>query len=467
LGLIGRNFEKQELSELLNSSKSEFILLYGRRRVGKTYLIKEYFNHQFTFYTTGLANKKLEIQLSNFSEDLKKIVSNHELEEPTSWMNAFKNLISALEKSEDVVKLVFIDELPWMDTKNSDLITAVDYFWNKWASGRKDIKLIVCGSSASWMIKNILKNNQGLYNRVTRKIKVKPFTLSETQEYFVSKGFNFDKYQIIELYMALGGIPYYLDFVGKSQSAAQNINRLFFSENAPLKNEYKMLFASLFKKYEKHMLIIEALATKKKGLQRSEILDMAKISDGGTFTKVLEELVESDFIRKFSYPQRKTRNSIYQLVDNFTLFYNNFKGQIDKENSNFWTNAIGTPTFYTWAGNAFEIVALSHIEQIKNALGISGIQTDIYAWSNQHAQIDLVIDRKDNVINLIEIKYSEHPYKITKDYDIKLRNKIASYKEENKTNKSVWLIFLTTFGLSSMANAGAVHSELKAEVLFK
>ena len=405
--------------------------------------------------------------MANFNAALKQNPFYENQKDADNWMDAFKNLIGILEKTENETKVIFIDELPWMDTRDAGLIPAIDYFWNSWASARNDIKLIVCGSAASWMIDKLLKNTKGLYNRVTNKIKLKPFSLKETKEYLIANGGNYDNYQIIEIYMALGGIPYYLNYIKQNESAAQNINRLFFAEQAKLRDEYDLLFASIFKNYQKHTAIIAALSTKKKGLFKNEIVKATNIKDGGTLTKLLKELEASDFIRKYTMPGKKTRNNMYQLTDNFTLFFKNFVENSNASEDNLWINSINTPQYYTWAGNAFEIVCLIHTQEIKKALGISGIQTTTYAWSNSKTQIDLIFDRKDNVINLIEIKFSDDKFTISKDYEAKLLHKLTEFKESIKTKKAIWLILLSTYALASVNNTRAIHTNLKMDVLFE
>ena len=466
MNLIGRHKEKDELSRMINSGKSEFVVVYGRRRVGKTFLIRQYFGGNFAFYSTGLADGKLESQLINFNAALRANPNYHRDKDAENWMGAFRNLAQVMELEEATIKVIFIDELPWMDTRNSDLLVALDYFWNAWASARSDIKLITCGSSASWMIKNLLRNTRGLYNRVTNRINLEPFNLSETKEYLQSKKGNYSHMQIVELYMALGGIPYYLSFVKPEWSVAQNIKMLFFEANARFKGEYELIFASLYKNYEKHISVVNALTKRKSGLFKAEIVKETKIADGGTLTTVLNELEASNFIRKYNMPGKKVRNRIYQLTDNFILFYSNFVLNREDNDPDFWKNRIGTPSYYAWAGNAFEMVCLQHSEKIKKALGISGIMTNTYSWANSKAQIDLIFDRSDKVINLIEIKFSEDVYAITADYGQKLRNKISEFKADFTTNKAIWIILLTTYGLANVNNTENVHTSLTMEIFF-
>jgi AAA+ ATPase superfamily predicted ATPase len=384
-----------------------------------------------------------------------------------NWMEAFQQLASLMDRDTAKTKLIFIDELPWMDKRQSGLITALDYFWNAWASSRTDVKLVVCGSSASWMIKNLLNNKKGLYNRVTNRIKLQPFTLSETQEFLIAIKAKYNKPQIIELFMALGGIPYHLTFVKPKLSVTQNINALFFEDNAKFRDEYELIFASLFNNYQRHIAVVNALATKKKGLFKAEIVKATKIADGGSLTTILNELEASDFIRKYRMPGKTVRSIMYQLNDNFILFYTNFLLKKAVSDNKFWINTLGKPSYNAWAGLAFEMVCLQHTDQIKNALGIGGIQTNMYAWSNGKSQIDLILDRSDNVINLIEIKYADNEYTISKSYEKNLMNKVSEFKEYYKTKKAIWMVLLSTYGLASMANAGLIHTSITADVLFE
>ncbi len=464
--IIGRHHHKERLNYLIKSKQSEFIAVYGRRRTGKTFLIREFFNYTFNFYASGLNDERTIVQLAGFHASLRQNPYYEECEVPTTWMEAFGQLIHLLEKDQRSIKVVFIDELPWMETQGCDLKAALDMFWNVWASARRDIKLIVCGSAASWMLKTFINDDGGFYNRVTETMKISPFNLTETKQYLLSKEINYDNYQIIHLYMALGGIPYYLNKVQKGLSASQNIDQIFFGTNALVKNEYVLLFKSLFKNYQRHMDVINVLFKKKKGLYRSEITKTLKISDGGSFSNVLEEMVACDFLHCYRLPGNVKRNVIYKIADHFILFHKNFveKNQLT---SNFWNNNINTPTWYAWAGLAFELTGLIHVNQIKAALGIHLIQSNTFAWANEHAQIDLIIDRKDQVINLIEMKFSEKDYLMTKEYEKNLINKKHEYLSSYPSKKSIWYVLLTTFGLQSVAYAGVFEKTLTMDVLFE
>jgi len=318
-------------------------------------------------------------------------------------------------------KVLFLDELPWLDTHNSGFLSALEHFWNSWASARNDIILIVCGSAASWMIKNLMRNKGGLHNRVTTRLKIEPFTLAETEQFLASKNSAYDRYSILLLYMVFGGIPFYLEQIDTGQSAMQNINELCFESTAPFREEYEDLYASLFKKSERHIAVVEALATKRKGLTRKELVKLSKLSNGGGLTRILKELEESHFIRRYRSYGKKEKDSLYQLIDLYSLFYLNFIKNASLDDENFWINAVESPLFNAWSGYAFEMVCLHHIRQIKKALEIGGVQTSVYSWHSSEAQIDLIIDRKDQTINLCEMKFSIAPFKIDKNYAANLR----------------------------------------------
>ena len=469
--IIGRKRELSVLKSLLASKKSEFVAVYGRRRVGKTFLIRSAFDEQFTFQVTALGNAKLAQQLTNFHIALQKVYPPAENNPANDWFTAFQQLSGYIENVKDTRKILFFDELPWFDTHGSGFIQALEHFWNSWASTRNDIVLIVCGSAASWMINKLINNRAGLYNRITRRIKLAPFTLSECELFLQSRNSVLDRYQIIQLYMVFGGIPFYWDEVVPGKSAVQNINDICFSDNGLLRNEYPNLFQSLFKDYKKHEDIIKTLTQKAKGITRDEIIHSTGLPNAGSTTRLLLELEESGFIRKYVPFGKKQRNSLYQLVDPYSLFYLRFiKDTIQMDQTN-WLTYIDSPKYRAWSGYAFEQVAMYHLPQIKHALGISGVQTSVSSWrsmSKDHGtQVDLVIDRRDQVINLCEMKYSINPFSIDKRYGEELRNKIGAFRQETNTRKSVFLTLITTYGLKTNSySAGLVQNDLRMDALF-
>ncbi len=470
--IIGRKREIQQFQKLLQSKKSEFVAVYGRRRVGKTFLIREYFNYTFDFQHTGLSKGNTEQQLINFHNSLLRQNSSYSEPIPHNWLTAFQSLITLIEKKECASKkIIFLDELPWLDTAKSDFMMGLEHFWNGWASNRQDIILITSGSAASWMINTLINADGGLHNRITERMKLLPFDLNETEQLLSSKNCVLDKYQILQLYMVMGGIPFYLDAISSEKSANQNIEKMCFRKGAILQTEYKNLLASLFKKSENHEKIVFALSSKVKGMTRNEIVSKTKLSSGGGLTNLLNELEESGFIASYSPFNNKTKETIYRLSDFYCMFYHRFI----KDNTNFdegiWLNALDNPSHRAWAGYTFEQICLSHTVQIKKALGISGVQTSVSSWTSRTsakgAQVDLVIDRRDQVVNLCEAKFSINPYTITKSYADNLRNKIGAFKAETKTRKSIFMTMITTFGLQKNEySSSLVQNSISMEELF-
>ena len=469
--ITGRIAEQATLIEYVESDKPEFVAVYGRRRVGKTFLIKESLNDKFAFYLTGLANAGMGMQLHNFNAAIQKY-GGMPYPLVNTWFDAFGQLTHLLEhSSRKGKKIIFLDELPWMDTHRSEFITALEHFWNGWASSRPDILLIVCGSATSWMISKLIKNHGGLHNRITRRMPVEPFTLGECEEFYRANNIVMSRYQMVESYMILGGIPYYLSLFDKSMSLAQNIDALCFSRNGALREEFASLYASLFKHSENHKKVVESLAGKTKGLTRDEIIVSTKLSDGGGLSKTLEELEQCGFIRRYNAFDKKTKYQLYQLVDFYTLFYLNFMRNKKFNDEHSWSNFIDNAQHRAWSGYAFEQLCMAHVKQLKNKLGISGVLTHTASWKSQKsdpgAQVDLLIDRNDNVINLCEMKYAGAEFVIDKKQDENLRNKKEAFLRETKTRKTVHLTMVTTYGVKRNEYSGHIQSEIKMEDLFR
>jgi uncharacterized protein len=471
--LIGRRQEIKKLDKMVASPKSEFLAVYGRRRVGKTFLIKAYFANQFDFFATGLAKGNTQQQLTNFTVFMNNYFSE-EHDVPENWMLAFNLLIKELKRTKtDKKRVLFLDEMPWMDTKKSDFMMGLEFFWNAWASAEDNILLIVCGSAASWMINNLIHNTGGLYNRVTEHLQLEPFTLQETEAYFASKNIVIDRYQIIQLYMVMGGIPFYLDLVEGGKSAMQNIEDLCFRNDGKLRKEFNFIFTSLFRSGDKHEAVLKTLFDKGGALTRDELIKYSNFSSGGRISKVLSELEESGFITTFQKFGLQKSNLIYSISDFYTLFYFRFIEKAGKYQPNMWLNDIDNPAFRAWSGLAFEQICFAHVAQIKNALNIGAVSSTTYSWQtkgdadSKGSQIDLVIDRRDQVINLFEIKYSINKITITKEYDAVLRHKIQSFRDVTDTRKSVFLTLLTTHGLKENEYSRSnVQNELTMNDLF-
>jgi len=469
--IIGRVEEIQRLTDYIDSGKAEFLVVYGRRRVGKTFLIKQFFKEKFTFYLSGAENASKEQQLFNFTTALNKC-SGLEFPPIDSWQKAFVQLENWLQsvKTHDR-KVIFIDELPWLDGAKSGFLSAFEYFWNTYASSKKEIFLVVCGSATSWIMNKIIRNRGGLHNRVTRQIFLQPFTLNETEQFLKSKKIVLSRFQIAECYMIMGGIPYYLEQLEKRYGLAQNIDNLFFKKESILRDEFSKIYSSLFKSPKKYMQIIEILAQKRKGLLREEIVKISKIPDGGGLTTILEELELCGFIAINNNFATAKSKKLYQLTDFYSLFYINFVKDIKITDKSFWTNTINTALHNAWTGFSFELLCQLHIEQIRRKLGISGVITYTSSWRGRNeddgVQIDFIIDRNDNVINVCEMKFSRKEFVITKDYDENLRNKVWTFAENTRTKKTVHTTMLTTYGVKRNEYWGNIQSEVVLDDLFK
>jgi uncharacterized protein len=463
--IIGRSEEQAQMKELLNSSKSIFLAMYGRRRVGKTYLIKNVFEKELIFYHTAKSNSGVITQLNNWQETLIEYGGNNNV--PSNWTEAFKQLRQLITKSKRKKKVVFIDEIPWLDTTNSDFLPSLEHFWNSWCSHQNELILVVCGSASSWIINKLINNHGGLHNRITHTINLQPFTLKECAEYFKMRNANYVQAQIIEAYMSVGGIPYYLDQFNIKKSVTQNINDLFFKDGSILSREFNNLFASLFKRPENYIAIILALASKKRGLTREELIKISGVTNGGSTTKMLSELEEARFIRSYKSIDKKHKSQLFQLIDLYSLFYLEFIKNHNKINSKYWLQTINTSTQKTWAGYAFEMLCLHHIDLIKKALGIDGILTNTGVWVGKNAQIDLVIDRNDKAITIVEIKYYKTKFAITKSYATKLLIKEEALRQATKTNKSISICMLTSNGLAHNAYSYIALHQYDASIFFE
>lgn len=469
--IIAREKEQKILQDCVESDSTEFVAVYGRRRIGKTFLIKQFFKERFDFYMTGSYNSPMSEQLDEFHSQLVEY-SGKKWKKPQNWREAFRQLKEYLSSLKKDKIIVFIDELPWLDTPRSRFISALELFWNSWGDSQDNLKFIVCGPATTWMTNKLLGDKGGLHNRVNRRIYLAPFNLYETESMLKSAGVKWNRHQIVECYMVMGGTPFYLAKIKKSESVAQNIDRLFFHHAGELRMEYDILFRSLFRESSIYRKVVELLASKSIGLTRDEIMTSLKMPEGGTLTEVLNNLITCDFIREYRSFGKKQRDKLFQLTDLFTLFYlkqvRNNKGEDD----DYWATHIDTPSHRAWSGYAFEQVCLHHIRQIKEALGISGVGTQVSSWvgfedGKKTGQIDLIIDRRDETINLCEMKYSVKEYDITPSYMKNLLNRIGDFQSSTKTNKALHLTMVTVNGVKHNAQWNDIQNEVTAEQLFK
>lgn len=452
--IIGRKAEIAILDKLMRSLVPEFLIIYGRRRIGKTYLIREYFGNDLVFDFTGSYGTDMKSQLENFfHEYLVRSRGQMETRPPESWSRAFQYLSGYLDsvKMPGQKFVVFIDELPWLDTPRSGFVSALEYFWNQYFSKQKEGVLVGCGSASAWIQKKILRSKGGLHNRVTQRIRLEPFNLAETEQFCRSRRIQLSRYQILQVYMAMGGVPHYLKELVPGFSASQLIDQICFSKTGLLREEYPSLYQSLFNNPEHHLTIIETLGARPNGLTRNDIIHYSGLPDGGTVNRTLEDLLESGFIQRYQPFQKLKKDTIYKLTDLYSLFYLKFIRPSLARNTGSWQMLANSPSYQAWSGYAYETVCMLHVDEIRKAMGISGIYSEISAWKftgNEEmpgAQIDLLIDRKDQVVNLCEAKFTDKEFVISKSYVSELRKKRSIFSQATGTKKSVFTTLITTY----------------------
>ena len=473
--VIGRDDEKQIMLDILHSENAELLAIYGRRRVGKTFLIRNIFEDQIIFEFSGIHDANTKIQLENFSLALSAVSGSLPLAIPANWLNGFKMLTEyltpLLKKKRQVI---FFDEFPWIHSPRSGFLQAFENFWNSWAVKQHNLIVVICGSSASWMIQKVVNNRGGLHNRVTKKIRLLPFTIAETELFLKSRNIKLDRYQILQVYMVMGGIPHYLKEIQKGESTVQAIDRICFTKDGLLFNEFKNLYDSLFDNAGNHLVIIRALAKKASGLTRQEIIEASKITSGGGMTRLLDELTESGFITPYIPFDTTVKNCIYKLTDEYSLFYIKFIENKKSSGKGTWIKYSTGNSWRVWSGIAFESICMKHVVQIKIALGIAGVYSETSVWRGRNTgddpgvQIDLLIDRQDKCINLCEIKFSVDPFVLNTKYALELKQKEEIFRAHTQTRKSIFLTLISPHGIKNGDTfAGLIQNDITMDALFK
>lgn len=468
--LVGRKKEIKTLNNMLKSNTSELIAIYGRRRVGKTFLIRETYKKHIVFEMTGYYKGSMRNQLQNFHTQLKSSSTRfNNTKAPDNWIMAFHLLAESLNRlKKKNKKVIFLDEFPWIATTRSKFLMAFEHFWNTYCTKRNDLVVVICGSAASFMVNNIIKNKGGLHNRLSCKIRLMPFNLNEVGLFLKSKNIHLNNFDILQLYMAIGGVPHYLNKINKGESVIQNIDRLCFDSNGDLVNEFNEIFTSLFSNSKTHEIIIRVLTKTKKGVTRNKLLDLCKFGSGGVFSKTLDELIESGFVSQYTPFGKKSKNSLFRISDEYSMFYLKFIEPNQGQGSGTWANLFTKQTFKSWSGFVFETICLKHVLQIKKELGVAKIYSIHSSWLNDKAQIDLLIDRDDGIINLCEIKFYDSPFTINKTVYDNLKNKRFQFIRSSKTRKNVFITMVTTYGVTENANSlEVVTNNLTMDCLFE
>ena len=472
--LIGRQDEQKILQKAFASESAEMVAVIGRRRVGKTFLIKTFFKEHITFEITGLQKANQQTQINHFHFALIQQSDDQNQIAPKNWLEAFQRLVLYLDKkSKNERQVVFFDELPWLAGNRQSFLTALGFFWNSWAVNN-NVVVVICGSAASWMIENVVNNTGGLYNRITKRIFLQAFNLSETNAFLNSRNINFNHQQIAELYMAMGGIPHYLKEVEADKCVMQNIDAICFAKSGLLQNEFSQLYPSLFNNADRHISIIRALEKKQIGLSRSELIKKSGLSEGGNSTKVLEELEQSGFISSYFPFGKKSKGKLFRLTDEYSLFYLRFIEHKRNEGIGTWQHFSQTQAYKIWCGYAFENLCLKHLSQIKKALGISGIYSKSASFykkgtnAEKGTQIDLIIDRNDKVVNLFEIKFHNTKVSLSASQANEIREKMRIFQETTKTSKYILMTIITALGLKSNKHSlGLIQKEIELQDVFE
>ena len=470
--IIGRDAEIRKLKALADSPRAEFVALYGRRRVGKTFLVNQMFEGKIAFRMTGVIEGSLKDQFTAFADAMDDFGYDMP-QQPKDWMEAFimlkkalKNVVCRQERC-----IIFIDELPAMDAENSNVAGAVGYFWNHWASLHDNILFIVCGSATSWMITNVIDSKGGLHDRLTEEMPIHPFPLKEVEAYLETHHFLWSRQMILQTYMVFGGIPYYLSLLDKEESLVQNIDRLFFSRDTMMRREFRRLFNTLYKNPGRYIEIIKSLSKSRKGMTRGQLAKELKCANNGHLGNQLEDLVYCDLIRKNIVREKeiKSKDAIYQLSDFFCLFYLTFIDRAEAE-TNYWAHHINTPEINTWMGLTYEKICMAHIPQIKQTLRIDGISTLNYSWrsktSTPAVQIDIIIERADNIVNVCEVKYAAEEYELDKDEFERINKRMNTFIKETGLRHTPWSTMITTYGLAKGKYSAMIQSQVTLDALF-
>lgn len=472
--IVGRRTQISMLNQLIKSDRSAFLAVTGRRRVGKTFLIDTVYSNHICFRMTGIQDGSMQQQLINFAAKLAEYSGAPFVAPSNNWQEAFMHLKSYLQSLPTNKKLVlFFDETPWISTAKSGFLQLMAHFWNDYLSKETHFILVVCGSATSWIITKIVRDRGGLHNRITQNIHLQPFSLEETREFFLLKKIDFTNQSVALIYMAMGGIPYYLEHIRKGESPAKAIDRLCFSDSGILKSEYQNLYKALFRDATDHEAIVRVLSESNQGLSRSEIINKSKVKSGGPYNRAMADLLVTGFVSERSPFGRKKRGSRYHLIDEYSIFYHRFIKRHPKYTKDIWIQISASQPYKIWCGLAFETLCFKHIQKIKDALGIASVYTEyssLNIMSNKTRkgfQIDLIIDRNDHAINLCEIKFYADRFVIDKEYALQLISKKQFFLDYTQTKKQLFITLITNHGVTDNAYAKEVmDAEIKLDELF-
>ncbi len=458
--VVGRKEEQLILSKVLWNQEAQLVAVYGRRRIGKTFLIKSFFADKIkSINLIGSKRLKNKDLLSHFRDSIVTAgLVNTELPTPNNWNDAFKLLRLVLETNSDQI-LIFIDEVPWFERPKSNFIGEFEHFWNSYATNRENLKIILCGSATSWMLKKLIYNKEGLHNRFTARINLKPFSIQEANEFLLSKSIKLTSKNLLELYLSIGGIAEYLKWIDKANSSAVIINDLCFKTSGNLFEEYESLVPALFSDPEKYNRLILALTKKTQGSTFKELEQLSGVAKGTTLARMLTELELNSFVTAYT-PYSWGNVKLYRLTDPYLIFYHKWIQSIKKQGvpvpENYWMQTFNSQSFRIWTGYSYETFCFTHISDILKQIGISGMRVKPSIWrsklSKQGAQIDLVLERADHIINLCEIKFHTQPIVLDDKLENELMRKVSIFQEETKSKTEIVPLLISA---SEVINKGS------------
>lgn len=461
--MVGRVQERRCLDRCDGSDKSELVCVYGRRRVGKTFLVEQTLGPFFAFHVVGSKDAATSSQLREFGLELTDR-GDPNPNPPADWREAFNRLYKVITapdapRSPHGKAVVFIDEFPWFAKQRSDFLSAFSTFWNRRSTTGQKLLVVICGSATSWVIEHVLESAGDMAARVTESIFLKPFALAETKEYFDSRGFGWDERSLIETQMVFGGLPYFFSLMSPHQSLAQSIDRLCLRPRAQLRDETMILLESTMRRSRLYVELFALLAQHRYGVPKAEAMRLLGHSTN-QFIKATAEAVKCGYVHEYKNLSKPQNPKYLMLVDPFILFHYRLIEPAHGDSPRSWADFVADQERYTaWRGNAFEIVCLQHVRQLKSALGIGGVLTKEYPWASARkaggAQVDLVIERADRIVNLCEMKFTDAPYELTSAVEQELVRKREVFREETGTR-----LALKTVLVSAQGTAGYHDSQI-------
>ncbi|MFH1831150.1 MAG: ATP-binding protein [Pseudomonadota bacterium] len=423
---VGRHNYLKKLENIWNQHKVGLISIYGRRRVGKTELIRVFSRNKAAWIFEAIEGENTASQIKHFLNQLSQFTKEPYLRDLDykDWPPVFDLLSNKIKQKKDLI--VAFDELSWMAARKTKLISYIKYYWDKEWKYHPHLLLILCGSVASWMVKNVVRSN-ALYGRISENILLDPLKPFEVAEFIGKKR---GKKEILEYLLSFGGIPKYLEEMDFNQSIQINIDRTCFSASGFFVDEADKIFYNQFKETHIYKQIVRCLS--ESSLPLKDISQKIKIPSGGGLKRYLDNLISAGIVDSINDIRNFKLGKVprYYMIDELMRFHLQFvspniseikhthsASRFDKFTKNKW---------HPFMGNAFERFCLKHRYLIAQILGFDSKVTACGSLLNNNRngfQYDLVYLRSDGVVSLCEIKYlSDKPgTDLIKEMEAKLR----------------------------------------------